>query len=100
MEVVDPSLCRGFHVVPRTVFVLLCCLVAGNPEGRTQELLLAGMLVYPAEESGTKEVCVVNLRAQAGEGIAEACDRATVRPIELILQILRRAHGHGQVPCL
>ena len=64
VEVVDPLLRRGLPVVPRAVVVLLSSRVAGNPESRTEEFRLAGMLVHPAEETRTKEVGVVNVSPQ------------------------------------
>src|SRR3989442_9533671 len=77
--------------------MLLCGRVAAGPKGRRQQSVLAGMLVHTAQQSGAEKIRVVSLAAQCSEGIAEACDRATVCPIELVLQVLRGVGRHAEV---
>ena len=98
VEVVDPSLSRGFPVVPRPVLVLLGGRIAGDPERRTDEFLLSRVLVHAAEEGGTEKVRVVRLGWEGGERIAESGDRSVVGPIELVQDVLGRAHRHTQPP--
>jgi hypothetical protein len=61
VKVINPPLCGPLAVVPRAIRLLLGGRITRSLEGRTEEFLLARVLVDAAQESGSEEVRVVSL---------------------------------------
>src|SRR2546427_2030203 len=97
VKVIDPALRRRLAIVPGTIFVLLCGRVSGDTKGDIEKGLIACVRVHAAQESGGEEIRVMGLAARCGEGITKAGDRATVGPVELVLDVRRRAGRHAQI---
>src|SRR5208283_5181805 len=70
VKIIDPMLRCRFAILPGTIGLLPICRIASNLQRGNKKLILVGVAVCPAQQCGRKEVCVVNLVAYRGQGIA------------------------------
>src|SRR6185437_13530600 len=78
--------------------MLHCGRAAGNSYRGIQEPLLPCVLINAAQQSGPKEIRVVDQIPKAWDWIAVTGGRLSVSPIEHVLDVLGRACRHAQTP--